>query len=97
MTGKQKILLLVCSVIAVVSVSCMAAYALLKTVTETKTNTFTSSRNITTTLTETEWTSDSGKNYLPGDVIKKNPVMNNESDQPVYMAVKVESYECRRI
>ena len=90
MKGKQKILLLVCSVIAVVSVSCMAAYALLKTVTETKTNTFTSSRNITTTLTETEWTSDSGKNYLPGDVIKKNPVMNNESDQPVYMAVKVD-------
>ena len=90
MKGKQKILLLVCSVIAVVSVSGMAAYALLKTVTETKTNTFTSSRNITTTLTETEWTSDSGKNYLPGDVIKKNPVMNNESDQPVYMAVKVD-------
>ena len=53
-------------------------------------NAFTSSRNITTTLTETEWTSDSGKNYLPGDVIKKNPVMNNESDQPVYMAVKVD-------
>ena len=49
MKGKQKILLLVCSVIAVVSVSGMAAYALLKTVTETKTNTFTSSRNITTT------------------------------------------------
>lgn len=38
MKGKQKILLLVCSVIAVVSVSCMAAYALLKTVTETKEN-----------------------------------------------------------
>ena len=64
--------------------------AYLNAVTETKTNTFTSSRNITTTLTETEWTSDSGKNYLPGDVIKKNPVMNNESDQPVYMAVKVD-------
>ena len=64
--------------------------AYLNSVTETKTNTFTSSRNITTTLTETEWTSDSGKNYLPGDVIKKNPVMNNESDQPVYMAVKVD-------
>ena len=52
MKGKQKILLLVCSVIAVVSVSCMAAYALLKTVTETKTNTFTSSRNITTAMGE---------------------------------------------
>ena len=64
--------------------------AYLNSVTETKTNTFTSGKNITTTLTETEWTSDSGKDYLPGDVIRKNPVMNNESDQPVYMAIRVD-------
>lgn len=64
--------------------------AYLNSVTETKTNTFTSGKNITTTLTETEWTEDSGKNYIPGDVIKKNPVMTNESDQPIYMAIKVD-------
>lgn len=64
--------------------------AYLNSVTETKTNTFTSSKNITTTLTETEWLTDSGKDYTPGDVIKKNPVMNNESDQAVYMAIKVD-------
>ncbi len=64
--------------------------AYLNSVTETKTNTFTSGKNITTTLTETEWTSDSGKNYTPGDVIRKNPVMVNESDQAVYMAIKVD-------
>lgn len=64
--------------------------AYLNSVTETKTNTFTSSKNITTTLTETEWLTDSGKNYTPGDVIKKNPVMINESDQAVYMAIKVD-------
>ena len=40
--------------------------AYLNSVTETKTNTFTSSKNISTTLTETEWTEDSGKNYIPG-------------------------------
>lgn len=64
--------------------------AYLNSVTETKTNTFTSGKNITTTLTETEWTTDSGKDYTPGDVIKKNPVMKNESDQAVYMAIKVD-------
>lgn len=52
MKGKQKILLLVCSVIAVVSVSGMAAYALLKTVTETKTNVFASDKSISIDLTE---------------------------------------------
>ena len=64
--------------------------AYLNSVTETKTNTFTSGKNITTTLTETEWTADSGKDYTPGDVIRKNPVMKNESDQAVYMAIKVD-------
>lgn len=64
--------------------------AYLNSVTETKTNTFTSSKNITTTLTETEWLENSGKDYTPGDVIKKNPVMINESDQAVYMAIKVD-------
>lgn len=64
--------------------------AYLNSVTETKTNTFTSSKNITTTLTETEWTEDSGKNYIPGDVIKKNPVMTNDSDEAIYMAIKVD-------
>lgn len=41
--------------------------AYLNSVTETKTNTFTSGKNITTTLTETDWTEDSGKNYIPGE------------------------------
>ena len=40
--------------------------AYLNSVTETKTNTFTSSKNITTTLTETEWLENSGKDYTPG-------------------------------
>ena len=61
--------------------------AYLNSVTETKTNTFTSSKNITTTLTETEWLENSGKDYTPGDVIKKNPVMINESDQAVYLSL----------
>ena len=64
--------------------------AYLNSVTETKTNTFTSSKNISTTLTETEWTEDSGKNYIPGAVIRKNPVMTNDSDEAIYMAIKVD-------
>lgn len=90
MTTCKKITLTAAAMVLSAGLAVGGTLAYLNAVTETKTNTFTSSRNITTTLTETEWTSDSGKNYLPGDVIKKNPVMNNESDQPVYMAVKVD-------
>lgn len=90
MTTCKKITLTAAAMVLSAGLAVGGTLAYFNAVTETKTNTFTSSRNITTTLTETEWTSDSGKNYLPGDVIKKNPVMNNESDQPVYMAVKVD-------
>ena len=90
MTTCKKITLTAAAMVLSAGLAVGGTLAYLNAVTETKTNTFTSSRNITTTLTETEWTSDSGKNYLPGDVIKKNPVMNNESDQPVYMAVKID-------
>ena len=80
MTTCKKITLTAAAMVLSAGLAVGGTLAYLNAVTETKTNTFTSSRNITTTLTETEWTSDSGKNYLPGDVIKKNPVMNNESD-----------------
>ncbi len=74
---------------AVLSVGGTLAY--LSKVTETKTNTFTSSKDISTELTETEWNENSGKDYTPGKAIAKNPVMKNDStDEEIYVAVKLD-------
>lgn len=86
MKGKQKILLLVCSVIAVVSVSCMAAYALLKTVTETKTNVFASDKSISIDLTEPQWErygKEAAKVYVPGQTIDKDPRENGVDNSDI--------------
>ena len=64
MTTCKKITLTAAAMVLSAGLAVGGTLAYLNAVTETKTNTFTSSRNITTTLTETEWTSDSGKNYL---------------------------------
>lgn len=73
---------------AVLSVGGTLAY--LSTVTETHQNTFTSTKNITTNLTETEWTDSTGKDYTPGKEINKNPVMTNTSTaDSIYVAVKL--------
>lgn len=88
MKGKQKILLLVCSVIAVVSVSCMAAYALLKTVTETKTNVFASDKSISIDLTEPQWErygKEAAKVYVPGQTIDKDPTVSLNDEVSVHM------------
>ena len=96
MKGKQKILLLVCSVIAVVSVSCMAAYALLKTVTETKTNVFASDKSISIDLTEPQWErygKEAAKVYVPGQTIDKDPTVSlNDESISAYVALKVQFF-----
>ena len=90
MKKSKKITLTAAAMVLSAGLAAGGTLAYLNSGTETKTNTFTSGKNITRTLTETDWTEDSGKNYIPGDVIRKNPVMTNESDQPVYMAIKVD-------
>ena len=97
MKGKQKILLLVCSVIAVVSVSGMAAYALLKTVTETKTNVFASDKSISIDLTEPQWErygKEAAKAYVPGQTIDKDPTVSlNDESISAYVALKVQFFD----
>lgn len=83
MKKSKKITLTAAAMVLSAGLAAGGTLAYLNSVTETKTNTFTSGKNITTTLIETDWTEDSGKNYIPGDVIRKNPVMTNESDQPI--------------
>ena len=96
MKGKQKILLLVCSVIAVMSVSGMAAYALLKTVTETKTNVFASDKSISIDLTEPQWErygKEAAKAYVPGQTIDKDPTVSlNDESISAYVALKVQFF-----
>ena len=97
MKGKQKILLLVCSVIAVMSVSGMAAYALLKTVTETKTNVFASDKSISIDLTEPQWErygKEAAKAYVPGQTIDKDPTVSlNDESISAYVALKVQFFD----
>lgn len=75
---------------AVLAVGGTLAY--LSSVTETKTNTFSSGKDISTELTETEWNENSGKDYTPGKVIKKNPQLTNESTEntDIWVAVKLD-------
>lgn len=75
---------------AVLAIGGTLAY--LSSVTETKTNTFSSSKDVKTELTEDRWDENLGGNYTPGDVIAKNPVLTNTSDSKddIYVAMKLE-------
>lgn len=70
MTTCKKITLTAAAMVLSAGLAVGGTLAYLNAVTETKTNTFTSSRNITTTLTETEWTRFR-KELSSRDVIKK--------------------------
>ena len=63
-------------------------------VTETKTNTFTSSKDISTELVEENFDEEIAENYIPGQVIAKDPVMKNDAEKneglPIYVGVKLE-------
>lgn len=76
------------------AIAVSGTWAFLNRVTETKTNTFTSSKNISTELTETEFNEETAKNYVPGQLIAKNPVMKNDANEtdglPIYVGVKLE-------
>ena len=68
-----------------------ATLAYLNHVTEDKVNTFTSSKDIQTEITETEFHDDIASNYYPGQVITKNPGMVNNSDtESIWVAVKLD-------
>lgn len=76
------------------AIAVTGTWAFLNKVTETKTNTFTSSKNISTELTETEFNEETANNYVPGQLIAKNPVMTNDANEndglPIYVGVKLE-------
>lgn len=87
----KKIAAVAAAVLMTAAVTAGGTMAYLQSVTETKKNVFTSGKNITTELTESEWTEESGKDYTPGKVIAKNPVMKNESKaEAIYVAVRLD-------
>ena len=73
--------LLICLVLAILVIGGTLAY--LSSVTETKNNAFTfvdGTDGLSVELTETDWTEGtSGKDLAPGAVVKKNPVLTNNS------------------
>lgn len=88
----KKIAAAVAALVMTAAVTAGGTVAYLQSVTETKKNVFTSGKNITTELTETEWNENSGKEYTPGQVIAKNPVMKNDSkgNEAIYTAVRLD-------
>lgn len=91
MTNKKRIAttLGAMALTAVIAIGGTLAY--LSSVTETKTNTFTSSKDITTELTET-FNPEEAASYTPGQVITKAPVMTNQSSsaEPIWVAVSLD-------
>ncbi len=65
--------------------------AYLSTITETKTNTFSSSKNITTKLEE-NFKPEEASNYRPGQVITKAPTLTNDSqsEEIIWVAASLE-------
>ena len=76
------------------AIAVTGTWAFLNKVTETKTNTFTSSKDISTELVEENFDEEIAENYIPGQVIAKDPVMKNDAEKneglPIYVGVKLE-------
>lgn len=84
--GKIKMFAII-GLVALIAVGSTLAY--LSSVTETKTNVFTSDKEVTANITETEW--NENESYIPGEAKAKNPVIENLSKTaPMYTGVKIE-------
>lgn len=82
--------LIAVGLITVVGISGTLAY--LSQVTNTKENTFTMGKGITGETEEPNWKEESGKDYTPGKVIAKDPLIRNTSDEstdPAYVAASI--------
>lgn len=93
MKAKNKVkMFAIIGLIALVAVGSTLAY--LSSVTDTKENKFTSSKDVNGTITETEWDKEHGDNgwsdYLPGESTAKNPQISIDGDSvEAYVAMKV--------
>lgn len=90
---KKRVLTTLGAVALTAALTLTGTFALMNKVTETKTNTFTSSKDIDTRLEE-DFDETIARNYTPRQVIHKAPVMHNdgtsETGGPIYVGVKLE-------
>lgn len=90
---KKRVLTTLGAVALTAALTITGTFALMNKVTETKTNSFTSSKDIETKLEE-KFDETTAGNYIPGQVIHKEPVMHNvgsaETGGPIYVGVKLE-------
>lgn len=87
MKKKNLIIIGVCLIICAISIA--GTYALLTAHTEPKTNSF-SSTDVSIVLKEEQFDKEKASSYLPGDLIQKDPTIQNTSEkESVYAAIKV--------
>ncbi len=92
MMNKKQVLTTATAMTLTAALAVGGTLAYFSSVTDTKKNTFTSSKSITTVLEEDKWKADSGEGYTPGKVIFKNPVIRNESStgDEAWVAIKLD-------
>ena len=92
MADKKRLALTLGAMALTAALAVGGTLAYLSSVTETKTNTFSSSKDVSTNLTEDKWDENKGNNYSPGEVLYKNPVLTNTSASAgsIYTAIKLE-------
>lgn len=83
---RKKILGVIIAALAIIITGGVIAYL---TDTDTATNTFTIG-SVSIELTETNWSSTNAQNVTPGQVIQKNPAIENTGNNPAFVYLKVE-------
>ncbi len=88
--GLRKVLLVAISVALVAAVSVSATLAYLTARSNTKTNTFTASGNITGEVIEPNAEFDKFDDWVPGETIVKNPMVDNDtSEYAIWVGAKL--------
>lgn len=88
---KKRLFVTLGAMVVTGAIAVTTTLALLNNVTETKKNTFNSSNDITTELTEEEFWEKGWTDYWPGEAKVKTPKLVNKenSDGPIYAAMRV--------
>ena len=83
-----KLLLASLSVVLVIGISVSATLAYLTATTQVKENNFHSASDVTGQVLEPSYTTD--VNYQPGDIIHKDPLIDNDTEQfPIFVGAKL--------
>jgi len=87
--NKRKKSIIIVGIILTIIIAIMGGVAAYLTDTDTVTNTFTVGK-VKISLTEPNWVPSNGEDVSPGDVINKDPMIENIGKNPAYIYMKVE-------